>query len=151
MSGRRLWAVGCAAALGAAAAWAQLQKGEAFSGFRVPDYDEQGRLKMLMQGEKAWIVSDDEIEIQNFQIETYQNGAVDARVTSPHCFFNNRTRKARSTNDIRIVRGAMTISGTGYDWDPKPQVFEIHSNARVVFRGSKDAIKRPAKPQEARP
>ncbi|MBP7275221.1 MAG: hypothetical protein KBA51_03350, partial [Kiritimatiellae bacterium] len=76
MNSRRLWMIGCAAALAAAAAWAQLQKGEAFTGFRVPDYDEQGQLKMLVQGEKAWIVADDEIEIQNFQIETYQNGVV---------------------------------------------------------------------------
>ena len=147
----RRW-LGCAAAAGVAvAAWSQLQKGEEFSGFRVPDYDEQGNLKMMIQGEQARIISADEVEIQNFRIDTYQNGAVDARVTAPHCIYNNRTRKAQSTNDIRIVRGTMIISGTDFNWDPGPQRFEIHQNAKVVFRGLKNAMDKPLIPEGKKP
>lgn len=146
MNARFRIGLGMAMALGmAAAAWAQLRRGEQASGFRAPDYDAEGNLKMVIQGDQARMLTLHEMELENFRIDIYKDGEVDARVTAPHGIYNQRTRNARSTNDIRIVRGTTVISGTGYSWDSGPQRFEIHSNAKVVVRGLKPKMSRPAR------
>jgi hypothetical protein len=150
MSPRFRTLLGLALSLGlAAAAWAQLRRGEQASGFRVPDYDAEGNLKMVIQGDQARMLTAQDVELENFRIDIYKDGEVDARVTAPHGIYNQRTRRARSTNDIRIVRGTTVISGTGYAYDAGPQRFEIHANAKVVVQGLKPRMIRPD--QESKP
>lgn len=134
-------AVAClATGMAVAAAWSQIQKGEEFQGFRVPDYDPEGKLKTMLTGERAKVLDSGEIEVFNFKIEIFKGGEVDARVTAPHCLYNHENKNARSPHDVRIVRGNMIISGTDFTYDSAAERFEIHTNAKVVIRGLKTNI-----------
>ena len=46
------------------------------SGFRVPDYDEQGELRAQLYGEHAKVLDEGEVEITNLKIELYQDGEI---------------------------------------------------------------------------
>jgi hypothetical protein len=112
----------------------QLQQGDEMGGFRVPEYEKDGTLKTLLRGERARAIDDHQVEIDHFRIDLYKNGEVETRVTGPHALYYTRAKKAESTNEIRIARGNMVISGTGYEWDGKSQRFEIRRNAKVIIR-----------------
>ncbi|MCK5676670.1 MAG: hypothetical protein KAH99_06605, partial [Verrucomicrobia bacterium] len=50
--------------------------GMEISGFRVPDYDEQGKLRAQLYGEHAKVREGGEVEITNLKIEMYKDGEV---------------------------------------------------------------------------
>lgn len=104
------------------------------SGFRVPDYDEQGQLRAQLYGEHAKVLEGGEVEITNLKIEMYRDGEVVMTVFSPHCFFNMETRKARSEGRVLIDSGMMTIVGRGFTWSAEAGRFEILHESKVLVK-----------------
>lgn len=129
--GRWLVASGVGAALYAVA---QLQTGGSATGFRVPDYDDEGRLRSQLSGERATMLTPDIVEIENLQVDMYRDGVVETRIVSPHCLYNRRAHVAMSTGSVRIVRGDVVITGSDYRYEPRRQRFLIQTNARVIIR-----------------
>ncbi len=108
--------------------------GMEISGFRVPDYDEQGELRAQLYGEHAKVLEGGEVEITNLKIEMYRDGEVVMTVFSPHCFFNMETRKARSEGRVLIDSGMMTIVGRGFTWSAEAGRFEILHESKVLVK-----------------
>ena len=108
--------------------------GMEISGFRVPDYDEQGELRAQLYGEHAKVRAGGEVEITNLKIEMYKDGEVAMTVFSPHCFFNMETRKARSEGRVLIESGLMTIVGRGFAWSAEAGRFEILHDSKVLVK-----------------
>ncbi len=124
--------------LGAALAWsarAQLEEGTTVAGFRIPEYDEQGRIKSQLFGDFAKAVSEDVVEITNLRIEVFKDGAIDMRVAAPHCLYNRRENTAASPSQVRVTRNNLVITGKGFRWEAGASRFEIHEQARVILRG----------------
>ncbi len=130
---RRRW-MAAAAAGAALGAVAQLQPGGSATAFRVPDYDDEGRLRSLLSGERATVLSPDVVEIENLQVDMFRDGIVETRIVSPHCLYHRRAHIAMSTSPVRIVRGDVVITGEDYRYEPRRQRFMIQTNARVVIR-----------------
>ena len=82
--------------------------------FRIPEYDDQGTMKQLLLGRSAQVRAANVVEIRDMTIEVFKEGALDARITSPHCLYNTKTRSAESTSSVRIARGNIVISGSDY-------------------------------------
>lgn len=130
---RRQW-LAAAAAGAALGALAQLQPGGSATGFRVPDYDDEGRLRSQLSGERATMLTPDVVEIENLQVDMFRDGVVETRIVSPHCIYNRRAHIAMSTSSVRIIRGDVVITGEDYRYEPRRQRFMIQTNARVVIR-----------------
>jgi len=123
--------------------WSQLPKGQTVSGFRYPDYDPEGVLRSLVQGEEAHVLSETKVEITTLRIDIFKGTNVETRVTSPFCLFNPETRSAQSESSLRIVRENLTITGEGFSWDTEAQRFIIEKQARVVIQGLSKKNKNP--------
>ena len=108
--------------------------GMEISGFRVPDYDEQGQLRAQLYGEYAKVLEDSEVEITNLKIEMYKDGEVAMTMFAPHCFFNMDTRQARSDGDVLIDSGMMTVVGRGFTWSAEAGRFEIMHDSKVLVK-----------------
>lgn len=104
------------------------------SGFRVPDYDDQGNLRAQLYGEHAKMLEGGEVEITNLKIEMYKDGKVAMTVFSPHCIFNMDTRQARSESHVLIESGLMTIIGRGFTWSAAAGRFEILHESKVLVK-----------------
>ena len=104
------------------------------SGFRVPDYDEQGQLRAQLYGQHAKVLEGGEVEITNLKIEMYRDGKVVMTVFSPHCFFNMETHQARSDGRVLIESGPMTVVGRGFTWSAEAGRFEILHDSKVLVK-----------------
>lgn len=104
------------------------------SGFRVPDYDDEGNLRALLQGGHARVQADGAVEITNLRIELYRDGAVMMTLFAPRCFFNADTRRAESDGLVLIESDMMTVTGRGFIWSADAGRFEILHDARVMVK-----------------
>ena len=126
----------------AGACFGQMQEfgaGMEVSGFRVPDYDEQGELRAQLYGESAKVLEKGVVEITNLKIEMYKDGEVAMTVFSPHCFFNMETREAHSEGRVLIESGLMTIVGRGFTWSAAAGRFEILHDSKVMVKKAAQA------------
>lgn len=108
--------------------------GMEISGFRVPDYDDEGQLRAQLYGEHAKVLEKGEVEITNLKIEMYKDGEVVMTVFSPHCFFNMETKQARSEGRVLIESGLMTLVGRGFTWSAEAGRFEILHDSKVLVK-----------------
>ena len=139
MTRRGKLARGAALLLAGTAAWGQIERGTEVTGFRVPNYDGEGRLQSMVYGDRARAVSDHAVDITNLRIETYRGDDVDARVFAEQCRYDRRRGTATSEAHVRIVRENMMIFGRGFRWQAESSRFEIFHEARVVLRGVRPA------------
>ena len=128
-------AAGAAACLGlATGAWAQLE-GQSVKGFRLPEYDADGKLKQQLYGETATFLRDGIIQLTGLKIEIFRDGQVTARVFSPECVYDSNRKRAASKDHIRIVTEKAVLSGEGFAWNGENEQFQIFKNAKVVLDG----------------
>jgi hypothetical protein len=113
--------------------------GMEISGFRVPDYDDQGQLRAQLYGEYAKVLEDGDVEITNLKIEMYKDGEVAMTMFAPHCFFNKDTRQARSDGDVLIDSEMMTVVGRGFTWSAEAGRFEIMHDSKVLLKETAQA------------
>lgn len=122
---------------GALAASAQLE-GQAVKGFRLPEYDENGKLKQQLYGETATFLQDGIIELTGLKIEMFNKGEVSARIFSPLCAYDPNRKRAASKEHIRIVVEKGVLTGDGFAWNGENQQFQIFKNAKVTLDGQMD-------------
>ena len=113
--------------------------GMEISGFRVPEYDDQGQLRAQLYGEHAKVLEKSEVEITNLKIEMYKDGELAMTVFSPHCFFNMETRKAHSEGRVLIESGMMTLVGRGFAWSAAAGHFEVLHDSKVLVKKAAQA------------
>lgn len=108
--------------------------GQAIMGFRYPDYDNQGQLKMEVSGDKARFLPQDLIQITNLRMTFYEEGKMVMHISTPLCFFNRVKQTATSKSEVRVTRAEVIITGRGFDWDKKDGLIRINQNARVILQ-----------------
>ena len=131
----------CAAALAslglAPGARAQLE-GQNIKGFRLPEYDEDGKLKQQLYGETATFLQDGIIQLTGLKIEIFRRGEVTARILSPECAYDPNRKRAASKDHIRIVTEKAVLTGDGFAWNGENEQFQIFKNAKVTLDGQMD-------------
>ena len=80
-------------------------------GFRLPEFDEDGKLKQQLYGETATFLQDGSILLTGLKIEMFRKGEVTARIYSPECAYDPNRKLAASTNHIRIVVQKAVLTG----------------------------------------
>lgn len=128
-----LWSLAAAGLLAATVAVAQTSEGQAVKGFRLPEYDAEGRLVQDLQGETAVFLPDDIIQLTGLKIEFFREGQVSARVFSPECAFDRTRQRAASKEHIRIVTEQAVLTGDGFAWNGENKQFQIFKNAQLTM------------------
>ena len=121
----------------ASVAPAQLE-GQSVKGFRLPEYDENGKLKQQLYGETATFLQDGLIQLTGLKIEVFREGEVMARVFSPLCAYDPNRKRAASKDHIRIVTEKAVLTGDGFAWNGENEQFQIFKNAKVTLDGQMD-------------
>ena len=138
MSWRRA-ALGTAVFLGlAAGAAAQQLEGQTVKGFRLPEYDENGKLKQQLYGTTATFLQDGIIQLTGLKIELFRKGEVTARIYSSLCAYDPERKRAASKQHIRVVTEKAVLTGEGFAWNGETEQFQIFENAKIVLDGQMD-------------
>ena len=121
----------------AAAAGAQLE-GQTVKGFRLPEYDENGKLKQQLYGTTATFLQDGIIQLTGLKIEIFRKGEVTARVYSSLCAYDPKRKRAASKQHIRVVTEKAVLTGDGFAWNGETEQFQIFQNAKVTLAWQMD-------------
>ena len=118
-------------------ALAQTLDRQIITGLRVPEYDDQGKLKSLLCGDHATIPLSGPIEVQQLKYEVFSGSTqADVRITAPLCLYDRELGTANSTGAVRIARPDVIITGTGFAFDRRSERMVIKSQVRVVLKGA---------------
>ena len=121
----------------AAGAFAQLE-GQTVKGFRLPEYDADGKLKQQLYGTTATFLADGIIQLTGLKIELFRKGEVTARIYSSLCAYDPERKRAASKQHIRVVTEKAVLTGEGFAWNGETEQFQIFENAKIVLDGQMD-------------
>jgi hypothetical protein len=132
----------CAAALAAAAMPAGAREtGEPreelpLQDVRIPlTQYEDGTIRTQLRAEGARVPEEGEIWARVVRLEFFDpEGKLESVVEAEDCHYDRKAQWAHSRSRVRIQRGAVTITGRGFDWDAKEERVRIRRDTRVVYR-----------------
>jgi hypothetical protein len=137
MRNRAISAIGAGAAvlLGLAlAVHGQGKDSQTLTSFRVPEFDDAGKMKSQIFGDYAEVMPNGVIKITKLTMEFYKGDEVEMRVTAPKCIYDKDRGGAASESDVKIERENMEVTGTGFLWDGKKERLQIFTNTQVVLK-----------------
>ncbi|MBN1269020.1 MAG: hypothetical protein JXB04_05490 [Kiritimatiellae bacterium] len=126
----------CAALARAAAG----EEAPTLTGFRVPEYDQDGKLNSELFGDLAQFQPDGIVKISNLRIDFYKGTGVEMRVTAPECNYNEKKKEAESDSSVRIARDNMVVTGVGFVWKAGRERLEIFNEAKVVLKEARHSM-----------
>ncbi len=134
--GRKNWWVAGMLVVGVCLALAQTTDRQVVTDFRVPEYDDQGKLKNLLRGDFVTIPNNGPIEVHQLSYQVFNAGTqAELHITAPLCFYDREQGTATSTGAVRIARSDMIITGTGFDFDRRSERMVIKHKVQVVLKG----------------
>jgi lipopolysaccharide export system protein LptA len=110
--------------------------GVEISAFRVPEYDSKGTMTSQLFGDHAVIGDDGEVNITGLTIEFYKDSKTVMKVTSPYCFYNQKTKEAHSDAPVAGEMDQMRVSGQGYLLKPGANTVRILNQSQVTIEGA---------------
>jgi len=109
------------------------EPGMEISGFRVPDYDDQGVMTSQLFGDRAEMEGGGEVKITGVSMEFYKDEKVYMTVTSPHCFFDQKTREAHSDAPVAADMKGVHVRGCGFRLQTGDRKVQILNESKVVI------------------
>jgi len=122
----------------AVSARAQQDLNMEIKGFRVPEYDEKGVMTSQLFGDHAEMQGGGEVKIDGLRVEFYKEGKTVVKVTSPYCFYNQKTREAHSDAPVAADMERLTMRGRGFLLIPSNGTVRVFDDSTVTI---KDAMK----------
>lgn len=107
---------------------------QTISGFRVPEYDEQGNLKWQLLGETASVMTNGSVQVGNLRLEVFKDGRMYACITSPRCIYDRGQNVITSDDAVQIETDRMAVRGRGFVWDRAGETARIFDQAEVEFK-----------------
>jgi lipopolysaccharide transport protein LptA len=140
----KVWKLSAAACVLSVAAWAQQTSQQDLNmevkGFRVPDYDGKGVMTSQLFGEHAEMKGGGEIRIDGMRIEFYKEGKTAMTVTSPYCFYNQKTREAHSDAPVAADMERMKMTGRGFLLISSNSTVRVFDDSRVTIKDAAKAM-----------
>ncbi len=124
--------------------------GQRIRSFRVPEYDDEGRLKWVFSGDEALFREDGTVHITGVKVEIYRDGRVDMLLRSPECDYGQDQKRAWTDAPVEITAPNLSIRGEGMDWKAEDGVMVLKRKVRVTVLNPKEGMTRePAEPAAA--
>ena len=124
--------------------------GVEISSFRVPEYDAKGVMTSQLFGERAEIGENGEVSITGLHIEFYKGSNTVMNVTSPYCFYNQKTREAHSDAPEAADMEKMHVRGQGYFLKPGDSTVRILNQCQVTIEDAMQKVKSAAATKDNR-
>jgi hypothetical protein len=102
-------------------------------GFRLPEYDGEGRLKRQATGDTARFLQDGLLEVTGLELSLYEEGSLQLVATSPRCVYDQGKHRAASREPLRVVTDTAVLTGNGFAWNGEAEQFQIFDHARLVI------------------
>lgn len=115
--------------------------GMEISSFRVPEYDAKGIMTSQLFGDRAEVGETGEVNITGLSIEFYKGSNTVMKVTSPYCFYNQKTREAHSDAPVAADMDRMHVRGQGYFLKPGDNTVRILNQSQVTIEGGMQKMK----------
>ena len=115
--------------------------GMEISSFRVPEYDAKGVMTSQLFGDRAEVGENGEVNITELRIEFYKDSNTVMKVTSPYCFYNQKTREAHSDAPVAADMDRMHVRGKGYFLKPGDNTVRILNQSQVTIEGGMQKVK----------
>ena len=109
------------------------EPGMEISGFRVPDYDEQGVMTSQLFGDHAEMEGGGMVKITGLIMEFYKDDDVYMTVTSPHCFFDQKTREAHSDAPVAADMEGIHVRGRGFVLNSSDRKVQVLNESKVII------------------
>jgi lipopolysaccharide export system protein LptA len=103
------------------------------SGFRVPEYDDQGIMTSQLFGDRAEVGGGGEVKITGLRIEFYKGGKTLMEVSSPYCFYNQKTREAHSDAPVAADMERVKVRGRGFRLQSDKGEVRVLEESRVTI------------------
>ncbi|MDA7915896.1 LPS export ABC transporter periplasmic protein LptC [Verrucomicrobia bacterium] len=104
--------------------------------FRFPEYDEAGRIKSRINGDKAFTLKDETVRIEGLTVQSYTtNGTEEFSVKASTCIFDPEKEIIQSADSIlgQSQDGNIRVSGTGFWWAKKENKMVISNKVQMVI------------------
>ncbi len=109
------------------------EPGMEISGFRVPDYDEQGVMTSQLFGDRAEMEGNGMVKITGVNMEFYKDEEVYMTVTSPYCFFDQKTREAHSDAPVAADMEGVHVRGRGFVLNSSDRKVQVLNESKVII------------------
>jgi len=109
------------------------------NGIKIPQYDEDGKLLMLLEAGVAKKVDDQHIEMENLKLQALDADGKKIFVELPHALFNLETRILTGEKTAKIYRDDFEITGDGIDFNTKTRFGTLRGNVRMVISTEQDS------------
>lgn len=106
-------------------------EGMEISGFRVPEYDEQGEMTSQLFGDHAIMGADDSVKIEGVRLEFYRDEEVFLHAESPYCFYDRKEGQVHSDAPVRAEMDGMVLTGKGFELQADARTVHVLENCRV--------------------
>jgi 3-deoxy-D-manno-octulosonate 8-phosphate phosphatase (KDO 8-P phosphatase) len=102
--------------------------------FEFPDCDENGAVRRKISGDRAQVLADGLLDVENARVEFYSSNKVMMVFSSPRCLIDRARNRATTDAPVRVERDNMIITGIGGEWDGSKAEVNIRSNTQMVLR-----------------
>jgi len=109
------------------------------NGIKIPQYDEDGKLLMLLEAGVAKKVDDQHIEMEDLKLQALDANGEKIFVELPQAVFNLQTRILTGDKTARIYRDDFEITGDGIDFNTKTRFGTLRGNVRMVISTEQDS------------
>jgi len=103
------------------------------SGVKVPQYDKDGKLLMLLEAEKAKKMNDQIIEMDALKLEALDGDGRKIFVELPQAVFNLESRILSGSNSAKIHREDFEITGDSIEFNTKTRFGTLRGNVKMVI------------------
>ena len=115
--------------------------GVEISAFRVPEYDAQGVMTSQLFGDRAEVGEDNVVNITGLRIEFYKGSNTMMKVSSPYCFYNQKTREAHSDAPVAADMDKLHVRGEGFSLKLGDSTVRILNSSEVTIEDMMQKVK----------
>ncbi|MCM8537460.1 MAG: LPS export ABC transporter periplasmic protein LptC [Lentisphaeraceae bacterium] len=101
-------------------------------GFKVPEYDEKGKLSSIISGEHGTIFGK-EAKIKGVLVEIFNTDSP-LKLKTPACSYNMKKKICTSKESVQINGDGVQINGVGFDINNNTKKIFIRSQVKVVWK-----------------
>lgn len=106
-------------------------EGMEISGFRVPEYNEQGEMTSQLFGDRAVMGKGDSVKMDDVRVEFYDDGEVLLYAESPTCLYDREEGVAHSEAPVRAEMDGVVLTGKGFELQTEDRMVHVLQNCRV--------------------
>lgn len=103
------------------------------NGIKVPHYNADGRLELMLEAEKAQKTDEHTVEFDNLKLEALDDEGRKIFVELPHANLNLDTRVLTGNETALIRREDFTVTGDQIEFNTKTRFGILRGNIRMVL------------------